>query len=131
MKLVRQADQLQISVSDPGVGFDPAQLPGAGDQPSGLGLLSIRERLDLLGGDMKIVSKPGEGTTITLTAPVAAKPTAQVVKESLAKISVGVTSAASGMMARAPGVTRVMLVDDHLVLRKVWHTCFESIRIWK
>jgi signal transduction histidine kinase len=37
---------------------------------SRFGLLSIRVRLEPLGGDMEVESKPGHGTRVTLVAPL-------------------------------------------------------------
>jgi len=36
----------------------------------GLGLFSIQERLDQLGGSFKIISKPGHGTRASLILPI-------------------------------------------------------------
>lgn len=55
--------EVTFSVADDGVGFDPA-LP-----TSGLGLLGIRERVTLAGGEVAIDSAPGEGTTVTARIP--------------------------------------------------------------
>jgi signal transduction histidine kinase len=63
-------DELLLTVEDDGVGFDPHML--AAEQESGkqLGLMAIRERAELLGGDMKIDSVPGMGTRITVSIPM-------------------------------------------------------------
>ena len=37
---------------------------------SGYGLLSVRERIGFLGGGVALRSKPGEGTSVTLTVPM-------------------------------------------------------------
>jgi len=55
---------LKVVVEDEGVGFD--SMEGA----SGYGLLSIRERLNHLGGSLEIESVPGEGTRVCMTAPL-------------------------------------------------------------
>ncbi|MBA7693127.1 hypothetical protein ES703_101703 [subsurface metagenome] len=59
-----------ISVIDNGKGFDLegslADLPRAGK----LGLAGMEERAHLLSGNMKIVSKPGKGTRVTIELPV-------------------------------------------------------------
>jgi signal transduction histidine kinase len=60
-------NQIQVSVADDGVGFDPAR-PGAAES-RGFGLFSIRERLRCLGGSMEVRSKPGRGSRFTLTSP--------------------------------------------------------------
>jgi len=58
---------LHLSISDNGVGFTP-KAPNA---KPGLGLTSMRERLHLIGGKFTIVSKPGSGTRIEATVPLA------------------------------------------------------------
>ncbi|MBW2420498.1 MAG: PAS domain S-box protein [Deltaproteobacteria bacterium] len=52
-----------VRVEDRGCGFDPDQERG------GYGLLSLRERVEHMGGTLKIESAPGEGTRIVVTAP--------------------------------------------------------------
>jgi PAS domain S-box-containing protein len=54
---------LTVSVNDDGVGFDVKAANRAGGKGS-LGLMSMRERADLIDAKLKIDSKPGRGTTI-------------------------------------------------------------------
>ena len=54
-----------IVIEDRGAGFDPRDL----EQSTGLGLRSVRERVDLVGGRFSIDSAPGAGTRIALTLP--------------------------------------------------------------
>ncbi len=63
-------ETVRLSVSDRGAGFDPTAT-GIGHWASqtGFGLLSIRRRLESIGGSMEIRSLPGEGTEVALTAP--------------------------------------------------------------
>ncbi len=66
------AEQVTLMVKDDGRGFDPdAQLTGGGGS-MGIGLLSIRERFESLGGQLTIVSQPGEGTCLTASLPIRA-----------------------------------------------------------
>ena len=60
-------DQLQLAVRDHGKGFDTE----AALATSGLGLVSMQERLKLLNGCVAIESKPGAGTTVRATVPLA------------------------------------------------------------
>lgn len=62
-----RGDELSLSVSDNGTGFDIQQL----EQPTneGLGLFSIKERLEWLGGVLQIESAPGKGTRVTVRVP--------------------------------------------------------------
>jgi signal transduction histidine kinase len=62
--------EMQITVEDSGVGFDPAKLESDASLAEGLGLFSIRERLNFLMGRLEISSSPGHGSTFTLVVPV-------------------------------------------------------------
>ena len=55
---------VKLSVRDDGDGFDPIT------STSGLGLLGMRERVQLLHGTIQIKSSPGDGTTLTASFPV-------------------------------------------------------------
>jgi signal transduction histidine kinase len=57
-------DALSLVVEDDGRGFDQSR-PG-----QGLGLVSMRERVELLGGNLRIESSPGRGTTVAVEVPV-------------------------------------------------------------
>jgi PAS domain S-box-containing protein len=54
----------QLEVADDGVGFDPA-----GDFPGHLGLKSMRERAERLGGAAEFQSAPGQGTKLCVQLP--------------------------------------------------------------
>jgi signal transduction histidine kinase len=58
---------VSLRVSDNGRG--PGDNPIASANPRGFGLFSIRERLRALGGGLEIDSSPGQGCSITLSAP--------------------------------------------------------------
>lgn len=60
------ADRVQLEVRDHGRGFDPQAL-----SVSGLGLISMRERLRFMNGTLAIDSGPRTGTTVTATVPLA------------------------------------------------------------
>ena len=53
-------------VTDDGRGFDLERVRSDG---GGLGLVSIEERAHVIGGDVRIVTGPGQGTTIHVRAP--------------------------------------------------------------
>jgi signal transduction histidine kinase len=66
--LEQQGPHLTLNIADSGVGFTPGTL-----EHSGLGLVSIRERVNLLGGQMVIRSAPGRGTRLGVRVPVDSK----------------------------------------------------------
>jgi signal transduction histidine kinase len=61
---------LEIDVEDDGRGFDPAEAAGPSESGRGLGILGLRERLELIGGTAKVVSSPGGGTRVSLRVPL-------------------------------------------------------------
>jgi len=68
---IKRADHLlHINILDDGVGFDSAQIELQATREGGFGLFSIRERLDQLGGELKIVSSPDQGCSITMVVPL-------------------------------------------------------------
>ncbi len=56
---------LTLRVTDDGLGFDPAASNGGG-----LGLISMRERMRLVGGELIVHSRPGKGTRIEARIPL-------------------------------------------------------------
>lgn len=61
--------RLRLVVSDDGVGLDPLHLDRRGEGHLGLRLLA--ERVDGLGGTLRVTSAPGEGTSLVADLPVA------------------------------------------------------------
>jgi signal transduction histidine kinase len=64
--LVRRADHVELCVADDGQGFD-TQLPRSGRH---VGLWSMRERVEQLGGQFEVRSAPGQGTAVTALVPL-------------------------------------------------------------
>jgi signal transduction histidine kinase len=66
-------EHVSLSVSDNGTGFDPAALGRASDGHSGVGLLSIRERVEALDGTVTVYSVLDRGTQIQVLIPLPAE----------------------------------------------------------
>jgi PAS domain S-box-containing protein len=66
VRLRGRHDEVTLEVADKGVGFDPE----AALNSQGLGLVSMRERASLAGGQFEVESQPGKGTTIRVRAPL-------------------------------------------------------------
>jgi two-component system, NarL family, sensor histidine kinase DegS len=60
--------QLRVVIADDGRGFAPVRQRN-GKAPS-LGLTSMRERVEALGGALDVNSQPGSGTRVTATVPI-------------------------------------------------------------
>ena len=91
--VARSDEHLQVVVADQGQGFDPAHIPTASD--GGLGLPSIRQRLEYLGGTLEMQSAPGQGSRFTLTVPLRPESTAAPAASTPQK------------------VLRILVADDH------------------
>lgn len=72
MKLTRIQDKLVCVIDDDGVGFDPVKVQQTKNIVGGFGLAHLRERLALLGGNLKLQSAPGKGTRVIISCPVRA-----------------------------------------------------------
>ena len=68
--LYQEEDQLVASVRDRGRGFNPALVESNYNTRGSLGLLNMRERARLIGGECRIRSAEGEGTTVELRVPL-------------------------------------------------------------
>jgi signal transduction histidine kinase len=64
IELRAEDGRIRLRISDNGVGFV------YGRQPSGLGLISMRERVRAIGGSLEIASSPGAGTQIEVNVPL-------------------------------------------------------------
>jgi signal transduction histidine kinase len=57
-----QGANLIVSVDDDGI--------GGADPRNGSGLIGLKDRVEVLGGNMRITSFPGSGTSLRITIPV-------------------------------------------------------------
>jgi signal transduction histidine kinase len=64
VRLAEADGELTFEVSDDGDGFDPAQIS------YGTGLQAMADRLDAIGGTLKVHSQPGRGAQVTGRVPV-------------------------------------------------------------
>ena len=63
VRIVEDASTVRVEVRDEGVGFDQD------DAAAGFGLMGMRERVTMLGGEILVDSRPGEGTSVTARLP--------------------------------------------------------------
>ena len=65
VRLKQDGSDTTLSVCDNGIGLERAQIL----QPSGLGLIGMRERIRPFGGTVTFAGSPGQGTTVTVVVP--------------------------------------------------------------
>jgi signal transduction histidine kinase len=66
--ITRIAGAIRLEIADNGQSFPVAKILAA-KNPRRLGLVGMKERVEMVGGTFTIVSKPGTGTTVTADIP--------------------------------------------------------------
>ncbi len=99
---------VRVVVSDDGAGFDPAEVAARAE--GGIGLFGLRERLAAIGGSCDVRSSPGGGTRVQLRAPLREGASDRHAAERPAELW--------GEAAGGGGRVRVLLVDDHELIRE-------------
>lgn len=69
LTLVAEEQRVALTIHDDGCGFDPEEVPRNAAEAGHFGLAGMVERSRLLGGDIRILSQPGEGTCIQISIP--------------------------------------------------------------
>ncbi len=118
VRVRRRSRYLYLSVSDRGRGFDPRELR----ETTGFGLLSIRERVELLGGRMRIKGVKGEGSRFVIVVPDGPGEGKNVRRSEGEKISGSLSPSDAPASSRSSPVAarplRVLLADDHRIVRE-------------
>ena len=70
VSVIYEDSMILLSVADDGVGFDPDAPVAANDNGGGFGLISMRERARLLGGEFSVSSSKGRGTLVEVKLPL-------------------------------------------------------------
>jgi signal transduction histidine kinase len=75
LDLDRRESAIQLTIADDGTGFGEKDTARARDEGHGMGLMSMRERSELLGGTFRVETGADRGTTITVILPLSAEAT--------------------------------------------------------
>lgn len=67
---MQQKDVAVLEIQDDGVGFDVKAVMSTYESRGSMGMVNLRERTELVSGDLKIDSTPGKGTKITILVPL-------------------------------------------------------------
>jgi two-component system, chemotaxis family, CheB/CheR fusion protein len=122
VEVFREGEHIRARVIDAGSGIDAARREAIESGIAGFGLSSMRERLSMLGGDMRLAETPGGGTTVTLSAPGAggARGQAEAAQPAVPSVPASDAAAAEELPSPpqgAPAIS-VLLVDDHSIVRQ-------------
>jgi CheY-like chemotaxis protein/anti-sigma regulatory factor (Ser/Thr protein kinase) len=123
VRLSEETGHLVIHVVDQGQGFDVDEAAARNAQKGGFGLFSAAERLDLMGGQLKVRSAPGKGTHMEVHAPAASDEDPSESDGDWGGASM--SDEEQRMMAIKPpsettsSTVRVLTIDNHPVLREM------------
>lgn len=70
----RRRSELVVEIEDDGVGFDPKSVGKDPRSLRGVGMLGMRERIEIVGGALTVESEPGSGTRVVMQVPVEEEP---------------------------------------------------------
>jgi signal transduction histidine kinase len=70
IQIAVEGHALAVEIEDDGIGFvmEPAQTDS--ESLRGIGLLGMRERIELVGGTVRVESEPGRGTRVVMSVPI-------------------------------------------------------------
>ncbi len=109
IRVRRRGRCICLSVSDQGRGFDPQELR----QTTGFGLFSLRERVELLGGRMKIKSVRGGGSKFHIVVP-----DAEIIRNEIPIEAVDSMKGTKRTRGESERRLRVLIADDHEIVRE-------------
>ncbi len=116
-----QAHQVFLTVSDKGCGFNPdILLVTDRHHPGRFGLFNVQERIEAIGGTLSLTSVEGSGTTVTLSAPMIPSP------DTAAESSLPLPDHVSNVLHAPSQRLRILLVDDHAMVRQGLRSVLES-----
>jgi signal transduction histidine kinase len=126
--------ELRIEVQDHGRGFDPVAME-AKSESEHFGLFSVKERMQAMGGRLDVKSKPGAGTTLTMTLPLVKRTeNAGMATDVFAGAPAPEQPSETSIfhVPHAPfhlppgNMIRLLLVDDHTMVRQGLRSLLES-----
>lgn len=109
---------LLIRVEDRGKGFDREAARHRRGESEAFGLFSIQQRLEMFGGAFDVDSGPGQGTRVTLRAPVKPGPVETGPSVELPESPVPDEESRPRRTPSRSGRIRVVIADDHRILRQ-------------
>jgi signal transduction histidine kinase len=70
VRLKQRSDVLHLEVEDDGVGFDVSKVQDNYNQRGSLGMVNLHERAELVNGILRIDSRHGKGTRVSVSVPM-------------------------------------------------------------
>ena len=111
-----EENKLCLYVQDNGNGFDPSEICASENMQQGVGLFSIQERINLIGGEFEIKSKSGHGSRFNIFLPYEEETGPGSADEAPADSPNTIVD--NNESDHENTDIRVLLADDHAIFRK-------------
>jgi PAS domain S-box-containing protein len=118
--------RLEIGDFGKGMGEEPIKPNRASLAPLGVGIQGMKERVRQLSGTLEITSRPGKGTLVTAILPITSRRTEISDSYQDSGIHVVQTNTTEGISETNGWRKRILIADDHDVLRRGIRTMLES-----
>jgi PAS domain S-box-containing protein len=132
IRVARLGDEVKLEIGDYGKGIRAELLKSSRDSvaPLGVGIQGMKERMRQLSGRLEVTSHPNKGTVVTALLPIREQ-RPEMARDPNRSIedttnSNGETQEAAGSIRR-----RILIADDHEVLRRGIRTMLESEKEWE
>jgi two-component system NarL family sensor kinase len=121
--VARVGDEVELKIADQGKGIRAEILKSSrrAVAPIGVGIQGMKERMRQLSGRLEVTSRPNQGTLITATLPI---------REPRAESS-GSDTTHDDRQGDTAVRSRILIADDHEVLRRGIRTMIESEKNWE
>lgn len=73
VEVKKDGDHISFMIKDDGKGFELSKILNRKFNEKGVGLMAMKERMHIMGGNFDVQSQPGSGTTITFFVPIEVK----------------------------------------------------------
>jgi two-component system, NarL family, sensor kinase len=122
--VARVGNEVELKIADQGKGIHAEILKSSRKAvaPIGVGIQGMKERMRQLSGRLEVTSRPNQGTLITATLPI---------REQRAESSSSDTNHDGDRQGDTPVRSRILIADDHEVLRRGIRTMIESEKNWE
>jgi PAS domain S-box-containing protein len=133
IRVARVGDEVNLEIGDYGKGIRAELLKSSRNAvaPLGVGIQGMKERMRQLSGRLEVTSSPNKGTVVTAVLPIREQRTETVPAPDHPGIDESSNSSGETQEAAEGVRRRILIADDHEVLRRGIRTMIESEKDWE
>jgi PAS domain S-box-containing protein len=132
IRVERVGDEVKLEIGDYGKGIRAELLKSSRDSvaPLGVGIQGMKERMRQLSGRLEVTSRPNKGTIVTATVPIREQ-RPETARDPNRSSEETFNSNGETQELAASARRRILIADDHEVLRRGIRTMLESEKEWE